>query len=432
MKIVSIEEALQQVTSGDTIGIGHAVGEPKALVDALVRRGNELRGVTITHMINTRAAEYVDAKYASSFRHNSLFVGGPIRKAVADGRADFTPCHFSQIPNLFNDGNIPLDVALIQVSPPDRHGFVSLGVSVDYTMALAKNAKLVIAQINKEMPRTLGDCFLHIEEIDYGVVWDEPLVEIPRSILTAEEIAIGKHCAALIKDGDTLQLGIGSLPDAVLSMLTDKQNLGIHSELISDGVMDLIQCNVITNGAKTIHKGKIVATFVMGTKELYSFIDDNPMVHMAPATYVNAPEVIAQNDNLVSINSCVQIDLTGQVCAESVGRKQISASGGQVDFVRGAKMSRGGRSIMAMASSARGGTVSKIVDVLDEGAVVTTGRNEVHYVVTENGVADLHGQTLRERGRRLIQIAHENFKDDLIASWENRYQMSFNEEEELQ
>lgn len=292
---------------------------------------------------------------------------------------------------------------------------------MDYTITAAKQAKVKIAQINKYMPRCHGECFMHLDEFDYLVQEDVPMLELSRSELSDVEKAIGSHCAGLIHDGDTLQLGIGALPDAVLLSLKDKKNLGIHSEMFSDGVVELIEAGVITNTEKTLHPGKLVATFLMGSQKLYDFIDDNPAVYMAAADYTNDPYVIAKNDNLVSINSCIQVDFMGQVSAESIGSTQISGVGGQVDFVRGANLSNGGRSIIAMTSTAKGGTVSKIVPILDRGAAVTTGRNDVAIIVTEYGIADLRGKSLRERARLLIQIAHPDFRPELIREWESRF-----------
>ncbi|MGI6154005.1 MAG: acetyl-CoA hydrolase/transferase family protein, partial [Christensenellaceae bacterium] len=284
---------------------------------------------------------------------------------------------------------------------------------------------IVVAQVNKNMPRTHGESFVHVSDLDYIVEHDEPLIELLRGELTEEDKKIGQYCADLVNDGDTLQLGIGSLPDAVLLSLYGKKDLGIHTEMFSESVMDLVNAGVINNSKKTLHKGKMVATFIMGSRALYDFIDDNPMVYMAPVDYVNDPYVIAKNDNMVSINSCIEIDLSGQICSESVGLRQISASGGQVDYVRGTNMSKGGRAIIAVASATKDGKTSKIVPFLNEGATVTTLRNDVTYVITENGVAYLKGKTLQDRGRELIKIAHPNFRDSLIEEWERRYKAKF-------
>ncbi|MPM23414.1 Butanoate coenzyme A-transferase [bioreactor metagenome] len=314
-----------------------------------------------------------------------------------------------------------MDVALVQVSPPDQNGYCSLGVSVDYTKPALESAKTVIAQVNPQMPRTMGDSFVHVSQLDWIVEADVPLLQLKPPVIGAVERAIGEHCAGLIRDGDTLQLGIGAIPDAVLLFLKEKKDLGIHSEMFSDGVVELFEAGVITNRRKTLHPGKCVVTFLMGTRRLYDFVNDNPAVMMMPVDYVNDPYVIRQNDNLVSINSCLQVDLQGQVVSTSVGKREFSGVGGQVDFVRGANMSRGGRSIMAMPATAKGGAVSKIAAVIDEGASVTTSRHDVGYVVTEYGVAELRGKTLRQRARALIAIAHPDFRAALAQEFECRF-----------
>lgn len=421
-KFVSAVEAVSHIKDGDRVAIGHACGEPQALTRVFAEHVKTLRGIETIHMIGMGESAYCREEYQDCVRHNSLFVGNKNeRNAVKSGRGDYTPRYFSRIPSLFADDALPPDVVLVQVSSPDKHGYVSFGISVDYTLRAAQQAQVKIAQINRYMPRCHGECFMHLSEFDYLVVEDIPLIELSRSELTDVEKAIGRHCAGLINDGDTLQLGIGALPDAVLLSLKDKKDLGIHSEMFSDGVVELIEAGVITNRKKTLHPGKLVATFLMGSRKLYDFIDDNPAVYMAAADYTNDPYVIARNDNLVSINSCIQVDLMGQVSAESIGTMQISGVGGQVDFVRGANLSKGGRSIIAMTSTAKGGTVSKIVPFLEQGAAVTTGRNDVAFIVTEYGAADLRGKSLRERARLLICIAHPNFRPELILEWENRF-----------
>lgn len=424
-KLVTAKEALKQVKDYDRVAIGHACGEPRALTGALAERMNELKGVETTTMVGMADSAYCFPEAKGHLRHNSLFVGKNERVAIKEGRADYTPRYFSRIPSLFTDGSLPLDVALVQVSAPDKHGYVSFGVSVDYSFTAAKVAKIAIAQINKNMPRCHGDCFMHVSEFDYLVEEDLPMVELASAELSEVEKKIGANCASLIKDGDTLQLGIGALPDAVLLSLKDKKDLGIHSEMFSDGVVELIEAGVITNKKKNYNPGKLVATFLMGSKKLYDFVDDNPAVYMASADYTNDPYVIAKNDNLVSINSCVAVDFMGQVSSESVGTMQISGVGGQVDFVRGANMSKGGRSIIAMSSTAKGGTISKIVPMLEPGVAVTTGRNDVAIIVTEYGIADLRGKSLRERAKALIEIAHPNFREELIGHWEDRFKMKW-------
>lgn len=419
-RLTTADEAVRKIHSGDRVVTAHACGEPTALIDAMVANRAAYSNVEIVHMVPMGKAAYCAEGMEGSFRHNSLFAGGPTRRAIADGRADFTPVLFSEIPSLF-DGPLPVDVALIQVSPPDEHGYCSLGVSVDYTRHAAEQAQFVIAQVNPQMPRAMGEAFLHVTDIDCFVESDRPLIELPTARISDVEARIGRNCASLVRDGDTLQVGIGGIPDAVLEALGDKNDLGVHSEMFSDGVVDLVEAGVVTNKRKTLLPGRCVAAFLMGSRRLYDFVDDNPMVHMAPVDFVNDPRVIAQNDNLVSINSCIQVDLLGQVVSSSVGLRQISGVGGQLDFVRGAAMSRGGRSIMAVSSTARHGEVSKIVPFIDQGAAVTTGRCDVDYVVTEYGVAHLWGTTLRERARELIAIAHPRFRDELTVEYQKRF-----------
>lgn len=425
-KYVSAAEAVSHIKDNDRVAIGHACGEPSALTKALTARMNELKGVETTHMVGMGESLYCTEEAKGHIRHNSLFVGTKNeRTAIKEGRADYTPRYFSQIPALFTDGSLPTDVALVQVSSPDKHGYVSFGVSVDYSYTAAKTAKLKVAQVNKHMPRCHGECFMHLSEFDYLVEADIPLIELKRAELSDVEKKIGANCASLISDGDTLQLGIGALPDAVLLSLKDKKDLGIHSEMFSDGVVELIEAGVITNKCKNFNPGKLVATFLMGSKKLYDFIDDNPAVYMASSDYTNDPYIIAKNDNLISINSCVAVDFMGQVSSESIGTMQISGVGGQVDFVRGANMSKGGKSIIAMASTAKGGSVSKIVPMLEQGAAVTTGRNDVAYIVTEYGIADLRGKSLRERAKALINIAHPDFKEELTKNFEDRFKVKW-------
>lgn len=418
--LTSAADAVTYIRSGDRVVTGHACAEPEVLIEAMVANAAAYRDVEIVHMVPMGPAKYCGEGMESSFRHNSIFAGAPTRKAIDAGRADFTPVFFSQVPRLLRT-TLAVDVAMVQVSPPDEHGFCSLGVSVDYTKPAAEAARTVIAQVNPQMPRTMGDSFLHVSDIDHFVETDVPLLELPLPCIGPVEQAIGRNCAELVRDADTLQLGIGAIPDAVLKELGDKSDLGIHSEMFSDGVVDLIEAGVVNNRRKTLHPGRCVVTFLMGTRRLYDFVDDNPLIQMAPVDYVNDPRVIAQNDNLVSINSCVQVDLIGQVVSSSVGLRQISGIGGQADFVRGATMSRGGRTIMAISSTARGGATSKIVPLLDPGASVSTGRCDVDYVVTEFGIAQLWGRTLRSRAEQLIAIAHPNFRDELTAEHERRF-----------
>jgi 4-hydroxybutyrate CoA-transferase len=423
-RLCSTCEAVKHIKNGDRVVIAHATGEPSAVIKAMVENASQYKNVEIVHMVAMGAAEYCKPELKENFRHNSLFIGGTTRKAIEEGRGDFTPAFFSEIPELLRTTLHP-NVALIHLSPPDEHGYCSFGIAVDYTKAAAECADIRIAQINKNMPRTLGDSFIHVSELDYIVEIDEPIIELAPPKISEVEQAIGKNCASLINDGDTLQLGIGAIPDAVLLFLKDKKDLGIHSEMFSDGVVELVEAGVITNSRKNLHPGKSVVTFLMGTRRLYDYVNNNPAVQMMPVDYVNDPAVIAQNDNLVSINSCVQVDLFGQVVSTSVGLKQISGVGGQVDFVRGANLSKNGRSIMAMPSTAAGGKISKIVPLIDEGAAVTTSRYDVNYVITEYGIAQLKGKTLRDRARELINIAHPDFRPSLVEEYERRFKASF-------
>ncbi|MFV0363334.1 MAG: acetyl-CoA hydrolase/transferase family protein [Suipraeoptans sp.] len=417
---VTLEEAISHVHSGDRVVLGQAVGIPTLLTDAMVECKDNYKNVEIVQMVPMGNGKFTEAGLEENFRLNSIFTGAYTKKAISEGRADYTPCHFNEVPGLFDELLIP-DVALVQVTTPDNHGYVSLGVSVDYTLAAVKRAKTVIAQVNENMPRTHGDSFVHISELDYIVRENTAIPELPPPVIGDVEKAIGEHCASLIKDGDTLQLGIGAIPDAVLLFLKDKKDLGIHSEMISDGVVELIEEGVITNARKTLHPNKSIVTFLMGSKRLYNYADDNPALAMHPVNYVNDPYVIGQNDNLVSINSCVQVDFMGQVCSESVGKMQISGTGGQVDFVRGAKISKGGRSIIAISSTAAKGKLSKIVPVIDEGSAVTTLRTDVDYIITEFGIARLKGKSLRERAKSLIEISHPDFRESLIRDYESRF-----------
>lgn len=417
-------QAVQQIKSGQRVVVAHACGEPSIILDALVANAAQYENVEIIHMVAMGKAAYCQPQYDKNFHHNAFFLGGSTRAAAAEGRVDFTPVYFSEIPGLLREDLRP-NVTLLQCSPPDAHGYVSLGVSVDYTKPAAEASDLIIAQVNQNMPRTLGDSFLHVTQIGCLVEADTPVIELAPPKIGDVERAIGENVASLVRDGDTLQLGIGAIPDAVLLFLKEKNDLGIHTEMFSDGVVELVEAGVITNKAKTLHRGQSVATFLMGTRRLYDYVDNNPEVAMMPVDYVNDPRVICQNDNLVSINSCVQVDLMGQVVSTCVGLRQISGVGGQVDFVRGANMSRGGRTIMAMPSTAAKGTISKIVPLIDEGAAVTTSRYDVNYVVTEYGIAQLKGKTLRERARELIKIAHPDFREGLIKVYEERFHAKF-------
>lgn len=426
-KLMDADKALDFIKSGERVVIGHACGEPSYLVDVMVSKAEQYENVELVHMVAMGKAGYAQPGMEKHFRHNALFVGGTTRKAVEEGRADYTPCFFYRIPELFTNGSLPVDVALIQATAPDSEGNMSLGISVDYTLPAAMAAKKVIIQVNHELPRTGGASCINVsqENVVAVVEHDAPIIELAPPKIGEVERAIGANCAKLINDGDTLQLGIGAIPDAVLMFLKDKKDLGIHSEMFSDGVVELAEAGVINNSKKKTHVGKYVANFLMGTKRLYDFVDNNPDVEMYSVDYVNNPAVIGKEDNIVSINSCVQIDLMGQAASESIGYKQISGVGGQVDFIRGAAIAKNGRAILAFPSTAAKGTVSKIVPLLDEGAAVTTSRNDVDYAVTEYGIAKLSGKTLKERARALIEIAHPNFRDDLKKVYEERFHCKY-------
>jgi 4-hydroxybutyrate CoA-transferase len=412
MKIVKAEEAVSVIKSDDRVFIHSVAAAPSILIEAMTARAPELRNVEIIHLHTEGKAPYADVQYKDNFFHNALFVGGNVRKAVNEGRGDYIPIFLSETPILFRKGILPLDVALITVSPPDKHGFCTLGTSVDVSRAAVQTAKIVIAMINPHMPRTHGDGLVHTNSIHYAVHGSVPLLEYSPGIPTELEMTIGRHAASLIEDGATLQMGIGSIPNAVLAALTNHKNLGIHTEMFSDGVVDLVNSGVINGEAKRIHPGKIVASFVMGTKALYDFIDDNPQVAMLDVAYVNDSAVIRRNPKVVAINSAIEIDITGQVCADSIGTYHYSGVGGQMDFIRGASLSEGGKPIIALPSATNKG-VSRITPFLKEGAGVVTTRAHMHYVITEYGIADLYGKNLRQRARLLIDIAHPDHREKL-------------------
>ena len=418
-RVTTAEQAVEAIESGQRVFLTGNCSVPRRLLDALVRRAPQLHQVEIVNVLTIGPAPHADPAMDGHLKINTLFISDNVRQAVHDGRADFTPVLLSEVPRLFRDGLLPLDVALIHVSPPDEHGFCSLGIEAGLTKTPSQTARLVIAEVNERMPRTLGDSFIHISKIDRAIPVDYPLAELPMGEVTDLSARIGKHVASLVEDGSTMQMGIGSIPDAVLGLLGDKRDLGVHTELFSDGVMRLVQAGVITNEKKTLHPGKIVAGFILGSQALYNFVDDNPIVELHPTEYVNDPFIIAQNDRMVSINSAIEIDLTGQVCADSIGHRPYSGVGGQMDFAYGAARSRGGRAIIALPSTAilRDGTrVSRIVPMLKPGAGVTTTRNHVRYVVTEFGVAYLYGKTIRERARALIEVAHPDGREALERS----------------
>jgi acetyl-CoA hydrolase len=413
-RVTTADEALRVVRSGDHVWVHAGCNNPEELVRAMVARATELRGVEVTHLMTFGGAPYADPRQAGSFRHRALFIGANVREAVNDGRADFVPVHLSEIPALLRTGDLPVDVALIHVSPPDEHGFCSFGVGVECTKAAAERARTVIALVNRRMPRALGDCFIHASRLTHVVETDRPVLELPGSGRVGPVArAIGAHVASLIENGSTLQMGIGEIPDAVLLFLGEKRDLGIHTEMFSDGVVELFEKGVVTGEAKTLHRGKIVASFVLGSKRTFDFLDNNPVVEFHPSDYVNDPFVIAQNERMVAINSALAVDLTGQVCADSIGCSIYSGFGGQLDFMRGAARSKGGKPIIALPSTARSGRISRIVDVLGAGSGVVTTRADVHFVVTEHGVASLHGRSLRERASALIEIAHPDFRAEL-------------------
>ncbi len=419
-KICTARQAVAVIASGQRVFLTGNCSVPKTVLGALVERAPKLHDVEIVQVLTVGDASYVHPGMEKHLRVNTLFISDNVREAVNEGRADFTPCPLSEIPGLFRSGRLPIDVALIHVSPPDEHGFCSFGVEVGVTKTAAQSAKIVIAEVNERMPRTLGDSFIHFSKLDYIVPVDYKLPELVMGKATPLQEAIGRHIAALIPDGATLQMGIGGIPDGVLRHLRDKKDLGIHTELFSDGVVELVEAGIITNEKKTLHPGKIVAGFLLGTQRLYDFAHDNPIVELHPSEYVNDPFVIAQNDNMVAINSAIEVDLTGQVCADSIGSRFYSGVGGQLDFIRGAARSKGGKPIIALPSTAKSN--SRIVAQLKPGAGVTTTRNDVHYVVTEYGVADLYGRTIRQRVRALIDIAHPDFREELErAAHELRY-----------
>jgi 4-hydroxybutyrate CoA-transferase len=424
-RLITPKQAAALISSGDTVVTGHTSARPNAILDALADRYLELENVNTVSMQSLVHNRFLEPEMRGHIRHNSLFVGQAERADIAEGNGDYTPVYFSRIPAIFKEGYIKDYVGIFELAPPDRHGYCSHGVSVDFSKSAMERARLKIAVINSSMPRTYGDCFEHVADIDYFVEVNEPILEMTPPDITPVEEAIGEYCASMVEDGATLQLGIGALPNALLKFLGGKKDLGIHSEIISDGVVDLMEAGVISNKLKTLHPGKTVVTFLLGTKKLYDYADDNPAFYMAPVDYVNDPYVISRNRKMVSINACLQVDLMGQVCSDSVGLRQISSVGGQVDFVRAVNMTPDGVSIIATPSRTKDGKQSKIVPFLDKGAAVTTNRFDVYYIVTEYGIANLRNITLRERSRRLIAIAHPDFRPMLIEEYERRYKQKF-------
>ncbi len=419
-RLTTAHEAVRAVKSGDRLVVGHAAGAPTELLKAMVAQKDRLHAVEVVHMLCLGDGGYLAEGMEGHFRFNGIFVGANTRKAVEENRGDYTPCYFHEFPSLFKK-QLPVDVALIQVTRPDADGFCSFGVSCDYTKPAAELAKIVIAEANDRMPFIGGDNLIHVSKLHHIVETSCPILELPLPKIGETEKKLGEYCATLVEDGSTLQLGIGAIPDAVLMFLKDKKDLGIHSEMFSDGLIDLVELGVVNGSRKSIHKGELVATFLMGSQRLYDFVNHNPQVQMHPVSYVNHPTVVMQNYKMVSINSCIEVDLMGQVGSESIGLKQFSGVGGQVDFVRGASMAVGGKSIIAVPSTAAGGKVSRIVPFLAQGAAVSTSRNDVDYVVTEYGIAHLKGQTLRQRALSLIAIAHPSFRDSLTEEFDRRF-----------
>ena len=406
-------EALRCVQSGMRVYIQPGCAEPETLVEALIQRAPFVQDVEIVHMMTMGSAPYVAREMDGHFRHNAVFIGSNVREAINEGRADYTPVYLSEIEELFESGAMPIDVALIEVSPPDSHGFCSFGIGIDTTLTAARLARYVVAQVNDQMPRTYGDSFIHVSKIDAIVESSRPLCALKKHDVSDLQIAIARNVAGLIEDGAVIQTGIGGVPDAVLPLLMDRKDLGVHSELVSDGVIPLIDAGVLTGARKNFKPRKIILGFALGTKRLFDYVDNNPIFEFHPTAYTNDPALIARNDKMVAINSALQVDITGQVCADSIGTYFYSGIGGQVDFLRGASRSKGGKPIIALSSTAKNGTISRITPMLAPGAGVVTSRGLIRYVVTEYGVAYLHGKSIRERAKALIEIAHPKFRDEL-------------------
>ncbi len=417
---MTAEEAVRLIRSGQRIFLTGNCSVPHHLLNALVAYAPALQDVEICQALTVAGSEYVAPEMEGHLRVNTLFISGNVRKAVWEGRADFTPVLLSELPLLFKNGVLPLDVALVHISPPDRHGFCTLGIEAGLTKAAAEAARLIIAQVNPHMPRMLGDTLIHVSQLDAIVEVDEPLSELAMTEEGDQAIVceIARHIAERIPDGATMQLGIGSIPNAVLSFLFEKKDLGVHTELFSDSVIDLFEAGVLTGARKTLHPGKIVAGFMIGTRRLYEWADDNPAIELHRTEYVNDPFTIAKNARMVAINSAIEVDLTGQVCADSIGPRFYSGVGGQLDFIYGASRSEGGLPIIALPSTTtlrNGQVVSRIVPMLKQGAGVVTSRNHIHYVVTEYGMVDLYGKSIRQRAQLLISIAHPQFREELRA-----------------
>lgn len=416
-KFVNAEEAVKCIKSGQNIFVHANCSYPKTIIDSLCKRYKELTAVKIIHLMTFLDAPYISQEMEGHFKLVSLFTGSNVRKSVHEGKADFIPVFLSEIPRMIEGRILPVDICILQLSPPDEHGFCSFGLSNDCAKTAAENSQTIIAQINPQMPRVLGDNFIHIDKIDFAVELNEPIPEFIHSKKIGNDLStyqkLGSNIAGLIEDGSTLQMGIGLIPDFVLQFLKDKNDLGVHTEMFSDHIMDLIETGVINGEKKTLLPGKIVSTFVLGTKKLFDYMNDNPIFEFRPTLFVNDPFTISRNEKMISINSALEVDLTGQVCADSIGSKNYSGFGGQLDFIRGASRSKGGKAIIAFTSTTKNGTVSRITPFLKQAAGVTTTRADVQYVVTEYGAANLYGLSIRERARQLIDIAHPEFREEL-------------------
>jgi len=426
----SADEAVKLIKSGDRVGFAHAVAEPVVIVDAMVKNAAAYKDVEVCHMVTLHKGAYAQPEYKGHFTFNGWFCSTTTRGPINDGHGEFTPVFFHEVPKYIRKGIFDLDVFMIMVSPPNEHGYCCIGVSSDYSLQGVKSAKVVLAEVNDQVPTVFGETFIHVSEFDKFVETSHPLPEIPLPKIGEIEKAIGQNCAELVENGSTMQLGIGAIPDAVLHFLKDKKDLGIHSEMISDGVVDLFEAGVVNCSQKSINKDKMTVTFLMGTKRLYDFAHNNPMIELKTVDYVNNPAVIAQNSNMVCINACIEVDFMGQVVSESIGTKQFSGVGGQVDFVRGAAMTLDGlgKAIIAMPSvtTKKDGTmISKVTPYISHGAAVTTSRNDVHYIVTEHGIAEMKGKTLKQRARNLIAVAHPSFRDELKEEFEKRFNTKF-------
>lgn len=415
-KYVTADEAVKVVKSNDRVYVQAAAATPTVLTKALAKRATELRNVEVCHLHTEGEAPYANPELAESFHVNSFFIGANVRHTLTAGNGSYTPVFLSELPNLFRKNVLPIDVAFIHVSPPDIHGYCSLGVSVEATVAAIENAKIVIAQVNPQMPRTFGDGILHVSEINYLVEVNLPIHEHPVAAFSKEEEKIGEYVASLIEDKSTLQMGIGSIPNAALSKLKNHKDLGLHTEMFSDGVIDLIESDVINCNYKGTLRGRALATFLIGSKRLYDFVNDNPFIEMKESSMVNDTARIRKNPKMVAINSAIEVDLTGQVCADSIGAKMYSGVGGQMDFIRGASLSPGGKAIIALPSITKKGE-SRIVPFLKQGAGVVTTRSHAQYIITENGIADLYGKTLKQRMAELVKIAHPNHQESIEKSY---------------